>query len=154
MNNFSKIKNICGIINTELNSIEFEGDNFGKCFSQGISGENFSFTSSSKAVVKGYYYYISAIASSLNRIEEELSNIPSIILEADKVNSTESIILCDNILKEYEKFKSNINDYIKKCERLISDSHGTPSDIKMNSYFCDLTYKIDFFHKYVNDAMN
>lgn len=130
--NYSKkIKDIVAQFEEMLKNIEIATQNYEKVFSDDFNKRTLLANNDTKKIVLLYYEYISHITSLLYSFENSISDLSCIIIEAEKSIDMEGIDICDKILCDYNGFKNEFGEFIKKCEGEISKTKGEPSVIFM-----------------------
>ena len=98
-------------------------------------------------LAKKYYEYASHLADSVTRMENILSGISVIIMDADKKQQYNLILLCDQILTSYGNIKTAISNFATQNEHLIAMDTLSVSDmIKLHA---ELSYKFSYFKNFL-----
>ena len=147
-NNKYSPEEIIDKLSSELTVMLNEHTAYGKGFSK-VSGLEFSSTSNDerKEFAKRYYKYASHLAGSLTIMENILSGISAIIIDADKNQQYNRILLCDEILSSYGNLKTAISSFATQNEHLIAMDTLSVSDmIKLHA---ELSYKFSYFKNFL-----
>lgn len=136
----------------EMKSISEQRDVYSKKISN-HSVISFSVKKEDKKVLAmAYYQYASLLVASVSRMETLLSKLPNIIVEADKRNDREQIVLCDELLTRYGEFKKSISTFAEQNERLFSKDHILSSE--MLTPLSEFNYKLSYFESYLKEHQN
>ena len=117
---FDSIKEILDKNIVELNKIKINHEKFKGLFPDNIKNGLIIFSKNTKEITAGYFYFSASLSPLLFKIEQNLSALPSIMLQADKEQQSNTVILCDKILTDYNGFKRSTCDFLEKCEIIIS----------------------------------
>lgn len=100
-----------------------------------------------KELAEGYYVFIAFTAGSISRMENTLSRLTEIMIDADKAFQFERITLCDEMLTQYGEFKKSVSGYAELNERLIIKNEISASE--MLKYLSELGHKLNYFKEYL-----
>ena len=97
-----------------------------------------------------HFLFVAGISDRMSVIEKELSNLPTLMLEADRENDIDSIMNCNTILLGYDELKGSVNIFSEKCEEILrkKSQHSTVNQLFFR--LCELKTKIKLYADLLN----
>lgn len=139
---------LCGL-EKELQGIYRGHSKYYKDIQNGANIGFFSDGDDKKELARAYYEYASLLATSVSNMEALLAELPSVIIEADRNDRKDRILLCDELITSYGEFKSSISMFATQNERILAkDSTSRSEMIRLQS---ELGYKLSFFECFLKE---
>lgn len=137
-------------LTSELTTILTEHSAYGESFPKGsVLGFSDANDTDKKELAKKYYLYASALAGAVSRMEDTISGISAVIIDADKKHLYARILFCDKLLLSYGELKKAISSFAAQNERIISkDSLSISEMLRIHS---ELGYKLSYFRDFLNE---
>ena len=148
LKNISLLSILCGL-EKELQGIYQGHSKYYKDIQNGANIGFFSEGDNKKELARAYYEYASLLATSVSKMEVLLSVLPSVIIEADRNDRKDRVLLCDKLMTSYGEFKSSVSLFATQNERiLVKDSVSRSEMIRLHS---ELGYKLSYFERFLKE---
>lgn len=137
------------LLSEELTQISLEQTKYFQAFPKNSLIGFVTDEKSAKKLAEEYYKFIAFTAASISQMEDALSALPSIMLNADKSFQFDRITICDEMLTQYGEFKKAVSHFAELNERLIIKKQISASE--MLKYLSELGHKLSYFDEYLKD---
>ena len=95
----------------------------------------FCFDKATKKNISEYFLFNASLSNVLSAIQSQYSVLSSIIIDADKINNIEHIIVCSELMSKYEDFSYALAHFASKFDSklqdiLLSDIYSSYNELK------------------------
>ena len=141
-------------ISRRLDAIKQKNVDFSNKFSFNVNKGLPSFENNiDNTLTTDYYIYASSLYSDITAIEKEIININSEILKCDLANSEDKILLCDNLMSQYDLFIQGLSALSEKCDRHIQESKGKCSPRIIYSALIEFDKRLHSFINFISSII-
>lgn len=118
-------------------------DDYYGCFPKDIKTGLISFKDHSTDMKTAYFICASKIINAVSKAENHLSKLPAVMIDADKHEDVETVLICDKILTLFSDLRKALNSFTVTSEKTLSNT--PPSYSGLLTALSEFKIKLTFF---------
>ncbi|MBE6667041.1 MAG: hypothetical protein E7607_01855 [Ruminococcaceae bacterium] len=116
-------------------------------FPEDIKAGLISFKERSIDIKSAYFICASKVINSISHVESYLSSLPSLMIDADRLGDTHTVLFCDQVLLEFGELRKALNTFTAQSEKILSTV--PPSYSGLITVLSEFRVKLNKFIQYI-----